>query len=227
MIRLDADGGIAWLRLDRPQARNALAMADWEDLAQYAEEVRRSEARLLIVVGEGNCFCAGADLGEFGELQASEAARRRFRTSMRAALDGLAGLPIPTIASIEGACYGAGVALAMACDIRFAAPEARFAITPARIGIGYPQEDVHRLVSLVGPGEAARLLRELERFKGDDPLNYRTAALVDGRAQLQAEIDRYSGEDGLQKFRDDKNADYRAHRPAEAAALAQATQDDP
>jgi enoyl-CoA hydratase/carnithine racemase len=158
MIRLDADGQIAWLRLDRPQARNALAMADWEDLARHLDEVGRSDARLLVLAGEGNSFCAGADLGEFEELQGSEAARRRFRTSIRAAVDALAALPIATLASIEGACYGAGVALAMACDIRFAAPDARFAITPARIGIGYPQEDVHRLVSLVGPGQAARLL---------------------------------------------------------------------
>lgn len=158
MIRLDFDGPTAWLRLDRPEARNALPMASWEDFAWRIDEVGASAARLLIVTGEGSSFCAGADLAEFAELQASEAARRRFRIAIRAALDGLAALSIPTLAVIEGACFGAGVALAMACDIRFAVPDARLAITPAKIGIGYPQEDVHRLVSLVGPGVAARLL---------------------------------------------------------------------
>ena len=85
---------------------------------------------------------------------------------MRAALDALRDLPIPTIASIEGPCYGAGVALAMACDLRIAGRGARFAITPAKIGISYPQEDVHRLVALVGPGQAARLLFTAETIDG-------------------------------------------------------------
>jgi enoyl-CoA hydratase/carnithine racemase len=77
---------------------------------------------------------------------------------MRGGLDRLRDLPIPTAALIEGACYGAGVALAMACDLRLASAGARFGITPAKLGIGYPQEDVHRLVGLVGAGQAGRLL---------------------------------------------------------------------
>jgi enoyl-CoA hydratase/carnithine racemase len=158
MIRIDIDGPTAWLRLDRPQARNALTMDAFEEMARQLDAIADTEARLLIVTGEGSHFCAGADLAEFAELQASETARRRFRTAIRSALDGFGKLSIPVLAHIEGACFGAGVALAMAADMRFAAPDARFAITPAKIGIGYPQEDVHRLVSLVGPGQAARLL---------------------------------------------------------------------
>lgn len=158
MITLDIDGATAWLRLDRPQARNALTMDAWEEMARQLDALAATDARLLIVAGEGSHFCGGADLTEFTQLQAEAAARRRFRTGIRAALDRLATLPIPVVASIDGACFGAGVALAMAADLRFAAPDARLAITPAKIGIGYPQEDVHRLVSLVGPGPAARLL---------------------------------------------------------------------
>jgi enoyl-CoA hydratase/carnithine racemase len=158
MIRIDIEGATAWLRLDRPQARNALTMDAFEEMARLLDLLAGSEARLLVVTGEGSHFCAGADLAEFAELQASEAARRRFRTAIRAAIDAITRLPIPVLAHVEGACFGAGVALAMAADMRLAAPDARFAITPAKIGIGYPQEDVHRLVSLVGPGQAARLL---------------------------------------------------------------------
>ena len=91
-------------------------------------------------------------------MQGDEAAAGRFREEMRAALDALRDLAIPTIARIEGYCYGAGVALAMACDLRLAHPRAQFAITPAKLGISYPQEDVRRLVELTGPGQAARIL---------------------------------------------------------------------
>jgi len=156
MFRLTRDGEVARLLLDRPEARNAVRARGWAELARLVGGA--ADARLLIVSGAGGAFCAGADLSDFPTFQHDEAARRRFREDMRAALDALAGLALPTIALIDGPCFGAGVALAMACDLRIASPAARFAITPAKIGISYPQEDVHRLVALVGPGQAARLL---------------------------------------------------------------------
>lgn len=189
MIRIDIDGPTAWLRLDRPQARNALTMDAFEEMARQLEALAGSEARLLIVTGEGSHFCGGADLGEFAELQSSEAARRRFRTAIRAALDGFARLPIPVLAHVEGACFGAGVALAMAADIRFAAPDARFAITPAKIGIGYPQEDVHRLVSLVGPGQAARLLYTGMAIEAEEALRIGLVEMVGESQELLAAMD--------------------------------------
>jgi enoyl-CoA hydratase/carnithine racemase len=79
-------------------------------------------------------------------------------------------LPIPTIAIVEGPCYGAGVALALACDLRLAGPHARFAITPAKIGISYPQEDVFRLVALVGPAQAAKLLYTAASIDAEEAL---------------------------------------------------------
>jgi enoyl-CoA hydratase/carnithine racemase len=127
-------------------------------LAGKAEESVAAGARLLLIAGAGSAFCAGADLSEFEAMSRDAAAVAAFRDAMRDSLARLAALKIPTLAIIEGACFGAGVALAMACDIRVAAPAAGFAITPAKLGISYPQEDVHRLVSLVGRGQAARLL---------------------------------------------------------------------
>ena len=158
MFQLDFDDGVARLTLDRPEARNAIPAAGWAKLGEAIAQVAASEARLLVVTGADRTFCAGADLADFQSMQGDEAGAARFRMDMRAALDALRDLAIPTIARIEGYCYGAGVALAMACDIRLAHPRAQFAITPAKLGISYPQEDVHRLVELVRPGQAARIL---------------------------------------------------------------------
>jgi enoyl-CoA hydratase/carnithine racemase len=146
MFRLTQDGDVARLTLERPEARNAIPAAGWAELARLLGTV---EGRLLVVSGAGGAFCAGADLGDLAALR---------REEMRSALDALRDLAMPTLARIDGPCFGAGVALAMACDLRVAGPGARFAITPAKIGISYPQEDVYRLVALVGPGQAARLL---------------------------------------------------------------------
>lgn len=159
MFDLRLDGDIARLSLSRPEVRNAIPLDGWDRLAGMIGEVERSGARVLVVAGEaGGAFCAGADIGDFPRFRDDGEARSLFRLAIRRALDRLRDLPIPTIAIVEGACYGAGVALAMACDVRLAGGEARFAITPARLGIAYPQEDIHRLVGLVGPGQAARLL---------------------------------------------------------------------
>ncbi|TFI59271.1 enoyl-CoA hydratase/isomerase family protein [Sphingomonas parva] len=158
MFDLALAGSVARLTLVRPEARNAIPAHGWGDLAARAEEAVAAGARLLLVGGAGAAFCAGADLGDFDALRDDPDARARFRTNMEDALERLARVPIPTLALIHGACFGAGVALAMACDLRLAAPAARFGITPAKLGIAYPQSDVARLVALVGPGQASRLL---------------------------------------------------------------------
>lgn len=172
MFKLDMGGPVARLTLDRGQARNAIPIHGWAELADLAETAQGSGAGALIVRSAGGAFCAGADLAEFESFQNDRQAGTDFREKMRSGLERLRALPIPTIALIEGACYGAGVALAMACDLRFAGTGAQFAITPAKLGISFPQEDVHRLVALVGPGQAALLLlgaavidgREAERI---------------------------------------------------------------
>ena len=159
MFELSLDGATARLHLNRPKALNAIACEGWPQLAEAADGAVESGARVLIVGGTpGGAFCAGADISEFDSFRTDAEARSTFRRVMREGLDRLADLPIPTIALVEGACFGAGVALAMACDIRVAGPKARFAVTPAKLGIAYPQEDVQRLVALVGPGQASRLL---------------------------------------------------------------------
>lgn len=178
MIRLDLDGAVARLTLVRPAARNAIPLDGWQRLAALIGEAERSPARLLIVAGEGGAFCAGADLSDFPALARDEAMRVRFRETMRLAFDRLADLPMPTIARIDGPCYGAGVALALACDLRIATEASRFAITPAKLGISFPQEDVHRLVALVGRGQAARLLFTGASIDADEAVRIGLVELV-------------------------------------------------
>jgi enoyl-CoA hydratase/carnithine racemase len=158
MFDLTLDGEVARLRLDRAAARNAVPADQWAVLAGRCAEAAEAKARLLILSGGREAFCAGADLADFAAFTRDREAVSAFRRAMRAGLDALRDLPIATIAAIEGPCYGAGVALALACDVRVAGEGARFAITPAKFGISYPQEDVARLVALVGEGQASRLL---------------------------------------------------------------------
>jgi enoyl-CoA hydratase/carnithine racemase len=158
MFDLSLEGEAARLTLNRPEARNAIPIDGWRRFAAAARDSVARGARLLIVEGAGSAFCAGADISDFEALRGDAAACEAFRRAMRDGIDTLAALPVPTLAAIEGPCFGAGVALAMACDLRLAGPAATFAVTPAKFGLSYPQQDVARLVALVGPGQASRLL---------------------------------------------------------------------
>lgn len=157
MIELHWNGPIARIALARGTARNAMPIAGWTALAEVAAEVGEARAVVLHSAMPG-MFSAGADLAEFPSLQADPAARRRFRLAMRCGIEALAALPMPVIAAIDGGCFGAGVALVLAADLRIAGDAAQFAVTPARLGLGYPREDVARLVARIGQGHASDLL---------------------------------------------------------------------
>lgn len=168
MIRTRLEGPLYTIALDRPAARNAVPLAGWRRLADVVASLP-SEARVLLLASEHDgIFSAGADITEFGALREDAQARVAFRETMRTGIEALAAAPVPTIAAIDGGCFGAAVALALACDIRVAGAAARFAVTPARLGIGYPAEDVARLARQVGKGQAARMLFSAEPIEAPE-----------------------------------------------------------
>lgn len=171
-VYLTRHGAIASLVLNRPAKHNALTETMWREISELlAEAEADSDIQVLIVRGKGGAFAAGADISEFEDVYATPERSEAYSRAIGAALDGLAKFPKPTIASIEGACVGGGCALALACDLRFAAQGARFGVTPARLGLVYPFNDMRRLVSAVGSAAAKDLLF--------------TARLIDAETALQ------------------------------------------
>lgn len=157
MIQLRRDGAIATITLSRPEARNALPIAGWQALSEACAEIAASDARAVILRSEQPLvFSAGADIGEFASFAGDDATR--FRFAMRAGIEAVAALPMPALAVIDGGCFGAAIALVLACDLRVAGEGAQFASTPAKLGLGYPREDVARLIAQIGRGNASRML---------------------------------------------------------------------
>lgn len=189
MIRLDFHEATALLTLDRGGARNALSIAAWDAIADAALNVAASDARALILQSAmPGMFSAGADLGEFAALVADVAMRSRFRTAMARGIEALAGLSMPVIAVVDGGCFGAAVALTLACDIVVAGDAALFATTPAKLGIGYPASDVARLRARIGAGQAARMLFTGDRIDADEAARIGLAHLrsADAAGEAQA-----------------------------------------
>ncbi|MBW1595978.1 enoyl-CoA hydratase/isomerase family protein [Streptomyces sp. JJ38] len=147
---------VATVRLHHPAKRNAMTAAMWRDLPVTLDRLAADPGvRALVLTGSGDTFCAGADIADLrGDSTPQGLAV--------AAEEALAAFPKPTVAAVRGFCVGGGCQLAVACDLRFAAQDARFGITPAKLGIAYPAPSTRRLVGLVGPATAKYLLFSAE-----------------------------------------------------------------
>jgi enoyl-CoA hydratase/carnithine racemase len=169
-IYISHDGPVAELVLNRPARRNALTEAMWAKLPSLLNSAV-DNCRVLRVRGEGGAFASGADISEFDEIYASAERGEANSACLADALDALANFPHPTIAIIRGACVGGGCALALACDFRFADETAKFAITPAKMGLLYPFNDTKRLVDTVGGSTAKDILFSARVLDGPEALD--------------------------------------------------------
>lgn len=192
MISTRHDGDVAIVTFSRASSRNAFRVEDWQALQATLNGIANTRARVVLVESavEG-AFCAGSDLKSMEAFIGQPEHVAEFRIQMRSAIDTLAAMSMPTIADIQGDCFGAGVAVALACDLRVVGEIARFGVTPAKLGISYPVEDIARLVRAVGPGQASRMLMVadtvsaidavaigLAQISGDASIASKTAAAI-------------------------------------------------
>lgn len=160
--------GVARLRFARPAKRNAISYDMWTAIPGIVAEVEADAGtKVLLVSGCGGDFSAGADIAEFGELRATTSAAARYDAAVDAAVRALRELTKPSVAAINGNCIGGGCQLAVACDFRFARPDARLGITPAKLGIVYDFPSTRMLVNLIGPAHARQLLLSGDLISGD------------------------------------------------------------
>lgn len=159
-LRLEQDGPVARLLIDRPDRRNAMTQTMWEHLPHLVRQAMADDAIRVLILASATpgLFCAGADIHEFAACSADPDWRVANQAAIRASQYALAHAQKPVIAAIDGDCVGGGCGLAIACDLRIASPAARLGITPAKLGIVYSLFDTKLLVDLVGPARAKRIL---------------------------------------------------------------------
>jgi len=145
---------VTLLRIDRHAQRNALNPEHTAALLTELDGAVEAGCRCIVITGNGSSFCAGADLDVVRD--------EGFLDSLYALLHRLAQLPVPVIAAVNGPAIGAGTQLAIGCDLRVAAPSARFAIPTARLGLSVDAWTVRRLAALAGGGAARAMLIGVE-----------------------------------------------------------------
>jgi len=156
VIELEAANGVAWLRLNRPEALNALSTALTAALEDALRRVTSLDnVRVLVVAGRGRAFCAGNDIGEMGTISAdaAEALARR----QAALLEQFVQLPQVTIAAIDGYALGGGLMLAVAQDLRLASDRARLGLPEVTLGFN-PPYGITRLLDVAGGAHGRDLL---------------------------------------------------------------------
>jgi enoyl-CoA hydratase len=150
MIELTTRERVAVITLERPEKRNALTVELCDLLRDAVRSATGDGARALVITGSGTSFCSGADL----DAVYSEA----FRDALYDMLHTVAAAPVPVVAAVNGPAIGAGTQLALAADLRVAAPTAVFAIPTAKIGLAVDPWTIRRFAHLAGNATARAVL---------------------------------------------------------------------
>ncbi len=186
VLEIEVDGHVATLWLNRPDARNALGRALWEDLPRAAAAIdEMPDVRVVVLAARGKHFTVGLDLKEMGaSLTGADGAgtKRSPATTnahtykmirrMQDSVTSLSDLRVPVIAAVHGYCIGGGVDLICAADIRLAASDAIFSVREAKVAIVADLGTLQRIPKIVSEGHVAELA-----FTGKDITAQRAARI--------------------------------------------------
>ena len=169
-IRLERTGSIGELILNKPTKRNALSVDMWQAIPELMR-IAAEETDINVVIihgGDAGAFASGADISEFETIYATPESAERSGDTIEAALSAIETCAKPVIAAIDGACFGGGVSMAMAADLRVGARSATFGVTPGRLGLVYPAGDTRRLLAAIGPGPTKDILFTGRAFDAEE-----------------------------------------------------------
>ena len=190
-ILAERNGPIARFVINNPERRNAMSFAMWQRMGEVFETWADDDAvRVVVVRGAGDkAFSAGNDISEFKERRSSKESIDEYSRVTTRAYDALKNIPKPTIARIDGFCIGGGFEIAQLCDLQFAADNARFAVTPAKLGLGYKLEDVMLLAQNMSMKHAKELLMTGRLVSADEALRLGLVNHVVPAPELDAAVD--------------------------------------
>lgn len=170
-MTFDVEDGVGVITLNRPEALNALSLQLKDELADVLRRITEDAAvRCLVVTGAGRAFCSGGDITQMDPERPPQETRRRMLKLLREVYIPLARLERPVIAAVNGHAHGAGLSLAMACDLIYAQRGATFSFAFARMGLIPDSGALFFLPRRVGVPRAKELIFSARRFDPDEAL---------------------------------------------------------
>jgi enoyl-CoA hydratase len=159
--------GVVEVRLTNSGRRNAISSHMWRVLEAFAADMERSSARCVLIRGTDGVFSSGADISEFDVSRGGSGDAKQYDDLVERTCAAIERVPQPTVAVIEGICFGAGLSLAASCDLRLAESDARLCVPAARLGLGYDVRGVARLHRVFGGALATQLLLTAQPLRAD------------------------------------------------------------
>ncbi len=193
-IDVDRRGdGIAWLLFRNPGKLNAVRLEMWQAIPDAIAGLSADPGvRVIVMRGHGNeAFASGADISEFATHRKEPASAATYEGITADAFAALLACEKPLVAMIQGACIGGGLAIAVCADLRIAADDARMALPPARLGLGYHLAGVERVVQLVGPSAAAEMFFTATQYTAKEALDIGLVNRVVPTPELVPYTERY------------------------------------
>lgn len=194
-LLMEKDGAIGWIIFNQPEKRNAVSQEMWQLMPGYIEELEKDAAiRVVVLRGAGEkAFVAGADISQFKDRRRNMADEEEYSRISGRGQESLTQLSKPLMAMIHGFCIGGGVGIALACDMRIAADDARFGVPAARLGLGYHYKGMEKLLQLVGPAYTKEIFFTARTdFSAQDALRMGLINQVVPRAELETFVRHYA-----------------------------------
>lgn len=188
------EGRVGYIVFNNPERHNAMSLQMWEATSEILAGYKKDdEVRVVVLTGAGSrAFISGADISRFGSERASQEAVDRYNAATERAYSGVHDFPKPTIAMIRGYCIGGGLGLAVSCDMRIAADNARFAVPAAKLGLGYDYPGLKRLMDVVGPSFAKEIFFTARQFDAEEAKTMGLVNRVLPEAQLESFVKDYA-----------------------------------
>jgi enoyl-CoA hydratase/carnithine racemase len=189
----EIDGPIGWLTFNNPARRNAVSFEMWEALGVAIDAFEQDPAvRVIVLRGAGEAaFVSGADISQFAERRASAENVAQYDAVSDHSSRLLTECSKPTIAMIQGWCIGGGVGIAVSCDLRIAADDAKFGVPAARLGLGYGAKGVKKLLDLVGVAFTKEIFFTARHFTAEEAKAMGLVNRVVAKADLETMVREY------------------------------------
>ena len=189
-IKIDIDGPVATITINRPERLNAIDLPAWQALSDAARDLSEDRSvRCVVLRGAGDrAFSSGADIKDFEAHRFDSQSAAQYAAVFEAALLGIEELPQPTISMIRGVCVGGGLELAAATDIRIGSTGSRFGVPVARIGIVAGWNELRRMIAVAGQAAVSYLVLSGRIIGHEEALRIGLITAVVAPGVLESEV---------------------------------------
>jgi len=189
------NGAVGHVIFNNPRRHNAVSLEMWDACETILDDfLSAAEIRIILMSGAGGrSFVSGADISDLDSRRSDEDVAAKYNARIKGIYQRISQSAKPTIAVIDGYCLGGGLALAVACDLRFCSEKSSFGLPAARLGLGYPFDGMKRLVDTLGPGATKDIVFSARQLNAGEALAIGLVQKVLPEAELQPFANHYAG----------------------------------